>query len=82
MAEALAKTEGKNPDVVRAAFGGVSRGLISALAERKDMQERLHVFECPMAKGFGKWVQRDEKLQNPYMGKAMLACGGASDWSA
>jgi hypothetical protein len=27
-----------------------------------------------------KWVQPEEAIENPYMGKAMLQCGGGSDW--
>jgi hypothetical protein len=33
-----------------------------------------------MAKGYRKWVQADQQLANPYMGKEMLVCGGESKW--
>jgi threonine/homoserine/homoserine lactone efflux protein len=34
-----------------------------------------HVFECPMAKGYKRWVQPTDELENPYMGQEMLTCG-------
>mgnify|MGYP000176567725 CR=1 FL=1 len=54
--------------------------LIDALAKDPELRKTLHVFECPMAQGYGKWVQRGEKLENPYMGKSMPNCGSASKW--
>lgn len=68
-------------DAARAAFGEVSRHVIALLAEDKSLAQGKHVFECPMVKGYKKWVQPDDNLQNPYMGKKMLACGGASSWN-
>jgi hypothetical protein len=30
---------------------------------------------CPMFEGGGSWVQKGEKIANPYYGKSMLTCG-------
>lgn len=30
---------------------------------------------CPMYEGGGSWVQKGEKIANPYYGKSMLTCG-------
>lgn len=64
----------------RAAFGEVSQHLVGLLASDKSLAKGQHVFECPMVSGYNKWVQPSESLENPYMGKRMLRCGGASSW--
>jgi membrane fusion protein, copper/silver efflux system len=35
------------------------------------------VFQCPMAPVLkkGRWVQKTDKLRNPFFGSAMLTCG-------
>jgi hypothetical protein len=33
----------------------------------------LHTMYCPMASK--QWMQKGEKVSNPYFGKAMLSCG-------
>ncbi|MCR9166548.1 MAG: hypothetical protein ACE37F_01450 [Nannocystaceae bacterium] len=81
-AEGLAAASPDDADAVRKAFGAASQTLIGALAKEPKLRDTLHVFECPMAKGYGKWVQRAEKLENPYMGKSMPSCGSASKWEA
>jgi hypothetical protein len=60
---------------VRSAFGEVSRAMISVLSAAPSLQEGLHLFECPMAEGYQKWVQSDESVTNPYMGSKMPTCG-------
>ncbi|RMH40823.1 MAG: DUF3347 domain-containing protein [Deltaproteobacteria bacterium] len=64
-------------DAARRAFAEVSRAAIDAVAALPKMAEKLHAFECPMAKefGFNRWLQPTAKLENPYMGKKMLDCG-------
>ncbi|MBZ0234242.1 MAG: efflux RND transporter periplasmic adaptor subunit, partial [Deltaproteobacteria bacterium] len=79
-AEALAATHDLN--AARAAFAEPNRQLIALAAADPRLQEGWHVFRCPMADGFEKWVQRAPSLENPYMGQAMLACGNASTWGA
>ncbi|HLL24092.1 MAG TPA: hypothetical protein VK427_18295 [Kofleriaceae bacterium] len=70
----------KDLDAARDAFGTVSRELITLLASNPALAKGQHVFECPMVSGYRKWVQPSENLENPYMGKQMLACGGESSW--
>ena len=81
-ASALSKRSADEPEAVRATFGEVSKALIAALAGREKLRGSLHVFECPMAKGYGKWVQREKEKANPYMGQSMLQCGSESSWDA
>lgn len=44
-------------DAVRKSFGDVSEHLLRLLALDQDLASELHVFECPMAQGYKKWVQ-------------------------
>lgn len=66
----------------RAAFAELNRQLIAVAAADPRLQDGWHVFRCPMADGFEKWVQREPALENPYMGQSMLACGNASTWGS
>ncbi len=68
------------PDEVRRAFGGVSEGVVELVAADTALRAKLHVFECPMAQGYKKWVQMDEKVANPYMGTEMIECGSKAAW--
>ena len=67
-------------DQARDAFGAVSKQVVALIATNPDLARGRHVFECPMVKGYNKWVQVSDDMANPYMGKAMLACGGESTW--
>jgi Cu(I)/Ag(I) efflux system membrane fusion protein len=67
-------------EVARTKFGDLSRHLVALLAKDPSLARGQHVFECPMVTGYAKWIQPTEDLQNPYMGKRMLACGGESTW--
>ena len=65
---------------LRLGFGDLSRALIDLV--QADLAQAdptlagtLHLFECPMAKGFKRWLQPQAVLENPYMGQAMLSCG-------
>ncbi len=71
----------KDIKAARNSFGEISRQVIALLATDKALTKTMHVFECPMVRGYKKWVQPTEDLQNPYMGKRMLACGGESSWN-
>ncbi|WNG51762.1 efflux RND transporter periplasmic adaptor subunit [Archangium minus] len=77
-AERLAET--KNLDEARARFGEVTRVLVGLAEADARLREGWHVFQCPMEKGFNKWVQRNQAMENPYMGRRMLACGVESEW--
>lgn len=79
-AERLARAT--SVDEARAAFGELSRFLVALAASDPRLQEGWHVFRCPMAQGFTRWMQKSPKLENPYMGQAMLTCGSATEWSA
>jgi hypothetical protein len=59
----------------RLSFGELSKALITHLHAHKEMKG-LQAYQCPMAKGYKKWLQADAKMANPYMGKKMLKCGG------
>jgi Cu(I)/Ag(I) efflux system membrane fusion protein len=66
-------------DEQRRLFGEVSKGVVTILSTHKSLAAGLHVFSCPMAQGYKKWVQPNSKLENPYMGGRMLRCGGRSE---
>lgn len=74
-AEALAKSPMDDIEKVRLAFGEVSKSVIAMLTASPELGKQYHVFECPMAKGYRRWAQATAKLENPYMGTAMLTCG-------
>lgn len=76
---AQAITNAADLAVARAAFGDASKALITALAANSGLAAGLHAFQCPMAKGYKKWVQRSDSLQNPYMGGRMPGCGSHTD---
>jgi Cu(I)/Ag(I) efflux system membrane fusion protein len=80
-ATALKDIAATDVPAVRLAFGELSRAMIALFVADPTLQKGRHVFMCPMAKGFQKWVQPSDKLQNPYMGKKMLECGADSTWS-
>jgi Cu(I)/Ag(I) efflux system membrane fusion protein len=67
-------------EAARLAFGDVSREMVAVLARDPALANGQHVFECPMAKGYRKWIQPSQDMANPYMGQKMLACGGESTW--
>lgn len=66
--------------VARRAYGDLNMYLIALAAADPRLQEGWHVFRCPMAGGFKKWLQRSPALENPYMGQAMATCGSSSTW--
>jgi len=78
-ADAMRALPPTDNDGVRKGFGEVSRALVAVLAADPSLAEGLHVFKCPMAQGYQKWVQSDSKLANPYMGTQMLTCGSETD---
>jgi len=63
---------------VRTGLEPISVGLAEAIA-KLGVETPGPVFElfCPMAFDYegATWLQRDESIRNPYMGKAMLTCG-------
>ena len=59
----------------------MSRHLLALLRAEDSLASGLHVFECPMADGYGRWVQPSADISNPYMGTRMPACGSESSLS-
>lgn len=79
-AERLAGLDGSDLRAARESFGEVSRLLIAVLSSEPSLQQSRQVYECPMAKGYKKWVQVSEGVSNPYMGSAMPRCGVEADF--
>jgi Cu(I)/Ag(I) efflux system membrane fusion protein len=69
-------------DDARARFGEVSRLVIALTAADPRLQSGWHRFECPMAGGFGEWLQRSPDIANPYMGTTMATCGTRASFEA
>jgi Cu(I)/Ag(I) efflux system membrane fusion protein len=76
-AQALSQADTSDLPAVRRAFGALSQPLVALLDENSELAANRHVFECPMAEGYGRWIQPSAELQNPYMGTAMPTCGQA-----
>lgn len=70
-AEALAKAE--NLKAARETFKPLSASLVKYLRDNKAGKGVYHEGYCPMVKA--SWLQTEETVKNPYMGKKMLACG-------
>lgn len=62
-------------DAARAAFAALSQALIGVLVDNPALQQGRWLFQCPHASGYGKWIQADAALTNPYMGLKMPGCG-------
>ena len=73
-------SERKALDTARLAFGKVSRALVELAGADRRLAGGRHVFECPMTKDYNRWIQSSDKLENPYMGRKMLACGSAAEF--
>jgi Cu(I)/Ag(I) efflux system membrane fusion protein len=71
-----AKAVADAPDLkaAREAFGPLSDAVIAAAKAEgwKDLSD-VKLAYCPMAKR--SWLQKDEKINNPYYGAAMATCG-------
>lgn len=62
-------------------FSTLSEGVVGYLRTETEIQKNYQLFFCPMVKTFAFWVQpKGEKIQNPYMGTQMLACGSKRPW--
>jgi len=62
----------------RKAFGDVTKALLAGVEKAAKAGTDLgavYVFECPMAKPYGRWMQAEADLGNPYYGSKMLTCG-------
>ena len=65
---------------MRRAFGRLSEPLVTLVKSHARLRRGRHLFDCPMAEGYGEWIQNDDQISNPYMGQRMLTCGAARDW--
>jgi len=58
----------------RTAFSQLSDAVIAlSEATKAEAGTGVHAMFCPMAKK--QWLQKGDKVSNPYYGKAMLTCG-------
>jgi hypothetical protein len=57
----------------RTAFATLTDVLLGGAQFLNTELEDIHVAYCPMARKY--WLQRGEKIQNPYHGQQMLECG-------
>lgn len=67
-------------EAVRLTYGELSKSLLGLVSAVAPLREGRFVFECPMAKGYQKWLQREPNLRNPYFGASMLTCGDEGRW--
>ena len=79
-ARSLAGVEASNMRELRRAFGRLSEPLVTLVRSDARLQRGRHLFNCPMADGYGEWIQNAEQISNPYMGQRMLTCGAGRDW--
>ena len=58
----------------RAGFGTLSDAIITYAKRRNSgVGDEVKVAYCPMVRKY--WLQKGEKVQNPFYGKAMSECG-------
>jgi hypothetical protein len=57
----------------RAAFSALSDAVVAYSEKTKAAGDGVHTMFCPMANK--QWLQKGEKVRNPYYGKSMLTCG-------
>ena len=62
----------RNLSSAREAFKPLSKSLIQYLADHNITSPYVEVY-CPMVKA--SWIQKDNKINNPYMGDSMRSCG-------
>jgi len=69
-ARAQAAADAANIAAMRKAFKPLSAAVI-----QMSLPEGHVVAFCPMYEGGASWVQKGQKVSNPYYGKSMLTCG-------
>jgi hypothetical protein len=57
----------------RTAFSTLSDAVVAYSEKTKAAGDDVHTMYCPMANK--QWIQKGEKVSNPYYGKSMLTCG-------
>lgn len=73
-ATAAKVAQAKDINTARAEFKALSLALIQYLSVAGLAPAGYREAYCPMAKA--SWLQKGNEIQNPYMGKEMLRCGG------
>lgn len=68
-------------EAMRLTYGDLSKPLVAIASAVPALRDGRHVFMCPMAKGYQKWLQAEPSLRNPYFGAKMLTCGEESTWA-
>ncbi len=71
----------RDVETARKHFAEVTTFMTALAAADPRLQEGWRIFECPMVHGENRWLQRGDTLENPYMGKKMLACGTSSTFA-
>jgi len=71
----LEEAPGDDPQAVRNAFATVSRAAVALVEADAALGKGRQVYECPMTKEYGRWIQVGGKASNPYMGARMPQCG-------
>lgn len=79
-ARALASVDATDMRELRRAFGRISQPLVTLVRSTPRLRRGRHLFDCPMADGYGEWIQNGEQIENPYMGQRMLTCGAGREW--
>jgi membrane fusion protein, copper/silver efflux system len=69
---ARAVAEAEDIKAARAAFAPLSEAVI-ALVKADPSAHDVKLAYCSMAKA--SWLQKEEKIRNPYYGPSMLSCG-------
>jgi hypothetical protein len=64
--------DAKDIKAARDAFGPLSEAVITAVKADPAAHD-VKLAYCPMAKA--SWLQKEEKIRNPYYGSSMLSCG-------
>lgn len=65
----------------RGSFATISRLIVTLAASDPRLSKGLHLFTCPMTKGFNQWMQPAAAASNPYLGTSMPDCGTPTDWT-
>ena len=75
--------EASSIEEVRDHFGELSAHLIAVVATHSDLRAGWFLFSCPMVEEpNNRWLQPSDRLENPFMGEAMLTCGNDESWPA
>lgn len=67
----------KDVENQRAEFAELSALMWKAVQEYDSLSQSIYYQYCPMQKKF--WLSKEEAIENPYYGSAMLKCGNVSE---